>query len=47
VESQLPQVLTWLWRDYDPTKTDQIFEMEPSESAKPLFRVDIVNRSAE
>jgi len=47
MESQLPQVLTWLWREYDPAKTDQIFEMEPSESAKPLFRVAIFNRSAE
>ena len=44
VESQLPQVLTWLWREYDPTKSNQVFEMEQSEKAKPLFRVAISNR---
>ena len=36
--------MQWLWRDYDPAKTEQIFEMEPSEKAKPVFRVKIYNR---
>ena len=36
--------MTWLWRGYDPAKTEQIYEMEPAEKAKPLFRVSIDNR---
>jgi enterochelin esterase family protein len=43
----LPESLTWLWRDYDPNKTEQKYEMEESEKAKPLFRVGIVNREAQ
>lgn len=42
----LPEALTWLWRDYDPNKTEQIYEMEPSDRAKPLYRVRIANRDA-
>jgi enterochelin esterase family protein len=42
--SEMPEVLTWLWRDYDPAKTEQVYEMEPAEKAKPLFRVKIYNR---
>ncbi|MBI3697504.1 MAG: esterase family protein [Acidobacteria bacterium] len=42
--AELPEALTWLWRDYDPAKTEQIYEMEPAEKAKPLFRVKIYNR---
>ncbi len=46
-EAQFPQEVTWLWRDYDPTKTSQTFEIEPEEKAKPLFRVAIANRDAD
>jgi enterochelin esterase family protein len=42
----LPESLTWLWRDYDPTKTQQRYQMEESERARPLFRVSITNRDA-
>ncbi len=42
--SELPEEMTWLWRDYDPAKTSQTYEMEPSEKAKPLFRVKVYNR---
>ena len=42
----LPESLTWLWRDYDPAKSEQAFEMEPSEREKPFFRVRISNREA-
>jgi enterochelin esterase-like enzyme len=42
--AELPQSLTWLWRDYDPAKMEQQYEMEPAEKAKPLFRVSIDNR---
>jgi enterochelin esterase family protein len=43
--AELPEAMTWLWRDYDPAKTQQIYEMEPAEKAKPLFRVRIYNRN--
>ena len=39
--------MIWLWRDYDPSKTEQTYQMEPSEMAKPLFRVSVANRGAE
>ncbi len=42
--SELPEALTWLWRDYDPARTEQAYEMEPAEKEKPLFRVKIYNR---
>ena len=42
----LPESLTWLWRDYDPKKTSQEFHTEQSEKEKPLFRVSITNRDA-
>ncbi len=42
--SEMPEAMTWLWRDYDPAKTEQTYEMEPAEKAKPLFRVKIYNR---
>jgi enterochelin esterase-like enzyme len=45
--AEFPAEMIWLWRDYDPGKTDQTYEMEPSEMAKPLFRVSIANREAE
>jgi enterochelin esterase-like enzyme len=40
----LPESLAWLWRDYDPAKTSQVYEMEEAERLKPLFRVQIANR---
>jgi hypothetical protein len=40
----LPESLTWLWRDYDPAKAAQAFEMEEAERVKPVFRVKIGNR---
>jgi enterochelin esterase family protein len=43
---EFPDEMLWLWRDYDPAKTDQTYEMEPAEKAKPLFRVTVSNRDA-
>ena len=40
----LPESLTWLWRDYDPAKTAQTYEMEEAERVKPVYRVKIANR---
>ena len=45
--AEFPAELTWLWRDYDPSKTEQMYETEKSEVDKPLFRVAIMNRNAE
>jgi len=33
-----------LWRDYDPAKTAQTYEMEEADRAKLVFRVKIGNR---
>jgi hypothetical protein len=41
---ELPEEMTWLWRDYDTAKTEQTYAMEPAEKAKPLFRVKVYNR---
>jgi enterochelin esterase-like enzyme len=45
--AEFPEEMIWLWRDYDAAKTDQPYEMEAAEKAKPLFRVAIANRDAE
>jgi enterochelin esterase family protein len=43
-EAEMPESMTWLWRDYDPAKTQQVYEQDAAEKAKPVFRVGIVNR---
>ena len=43
---EFPTEMIWLWRDYDPLKTEQSYEMEALEKAKPAFRVSIFNREA-
>ena len=45
--AEFPAEMIWLWRDYDPAKTEQKFAIETSERAKPLFRVSVTNREAE
>ena len=42
----LPESLTWLWRDYDPQKTSQEYRMDAAEKEQPFFRVRIANRDA-
>lgn len=42
--AEFPEEMIWLWRDYDPAKTEQDYEIEPSEKALPPFRVAITNR---
>ncbi len=44
--AELPVSLAWLWRDYDPAKTEQMYRMDATEKDKPYFRVKIVNREA-
>jgi enterochelin esterase family protein len=45
--AEFPEEMIWLWRDYDPARTSQTYEMEPSEKSKQPFRVSIVSRDAE
>jgi enterochelin esterase family protein len=45
--AEFPEEMIWLWRDYDPAKTEQVYEMEAAEKAKPLFRVAVVNRDVD
>jgi enterochelin esterase family protein len=42
--AELPEALTWLWRDYDPAKTSQDFVPDPAEKDQPVWRVLQLNR---
>lgn len=42
--AEFAEELAWLWRGYDPAKTQEIFVQDAEEAAKPPFRVGIVNR---
>ena len=42
--SEFPEEMIWLWRDYDPAKTTQVFEADPAEKNKPFFRLIGLNR---
>ena len=42
--SELPEELIWLWRDYDPAKTEQAYTPDPAEKDRPYFRVKALNR---
>ena len=37
--AELPEALTWLWRDYDPAKTSQEYQQDPAEKDQPAWRV--------
>jgi enterochelin esterase-like enzyme len=43
--AELPESLTWLWRDYDPAQTTQEFVQDPAEKDLPLWRVVTLNRN--
>ena len=45
--AEFPEEMIWLWRDYDPAKTEQTYEIDPAEKSKPPFRVSITNRPTE
>ena len=45
--AQFPEEMIWLWRDYDPAKTEQQFTPDPAEKSKPYFRVAITSRDAD
>jgi enterochelin esterase-like enzyme len=42
--AELPEEMIWLWRDYDASKTEQTYEIEPAERDRPLFRIKALNR---
>lgn len=42
--SELPESLAWIWRGYDPAKTQDVYPIDEAEKAKPFFRVHIFNR---
>jgi enterochelin esterase-like enzyme len=42
--AKLPEAMRWLWRDYDPARTSQVFEQDPEEKDKPFFRIRSLNR---
>jgi enterochelin esterase-like enzyme len=42
--SELPESVAWIWRGYDPNKTQDTYPMDEAEKAKPFFRVHIFNR---
>jgi enterochelin esterase-like enzyme len=42
--AELPDALTWLWRDYDPAKTSQEFVQDAAEKDQPVWRVVRLNR---
>lgn len=45
--AEFPEEMVWLWRDYDPGKTEQIYSTEAVEKSKPAFRVSITNRDGD
>ena len=42
--AELPESMTWLWRDYDPAKTSQEFVQDLAEKDQPAWRVVQLNR---
>jgi enterochelin esterase family protein len=42
--SELPESLAWLWRDYDPDRTEQAYEPDEPERAQPVYRFGVINR---
>jgi len=38
-DAELPRTLEWIWRGYDPAKTEETFVQDPAEKDRPFFRV--------
>ena len=45
--AELPEEMIWLWRDYDPAKTEQSYVLEDAEKSRPLFRVNSLARESQ
>jgi len=41
---ELAEEMVWLWRDYDPARAAQQFEMDPAERGRPFYRIQGFNR---
>jgi enterochelin esterase-like enzyme len=41
---EAPAELDWLWRDYDPAKTEQTYTADPAEKDRPFYRIKTLNR---
>jgi enterochelin esterase family protein len=42
--AEIPESMIWLWRGYDPNKTEEKFQMDAEEKAKPFFVVKLADR---
>jgi enterochelin esterase-like enzyme len=42
--AELGEEMIWLWRDYDPAKTEQAYAPDPAEKDKPMYRIKALNR---
>lgn len=42
--AEFPESLSWLWRGYDPAKSQDTYAMDEAEKSQPVFRVHIFNR---
>lgn len=42
--AESPEALAWLWRGYDPAKTEADYAMDPAEKTKPYYRIKALNR---
>jgi enterochelin esterase-like enzyme len=42
--AELAEEMIWLWRDYDPAKTEQAYLPDPAEKGKPMYRIKVLNR---
>ena len=43
-QAEAPAELEWIWRGYDPAKTEEIFTPDPAEKDRPFYRVTSLNR---
>jgi enterochelin esterase family protein len=42
--AKFSEEMIWLWRGYDPAKSEQTYQQDDAERAKPLFRVTLAER---
>jgi len=42
--AEFPEEMIWLWRGYDPAKSEQTYQQDDAERARPLFRVTLGER---
>lgn len=42
--AELAEEMIWLWRDYDPNKTEDSYVQDPAEAAKPMWRIKALTR---